>query len=450
MRPISGIRTDSVTAQINETDNSDINYINRRASVILNAVKVEKDDPTIPVPGAEFRLYKLQGSEQQALFILTSDESGLLKYTEAGVSSADMSLENGTYYLAETSAPEGFQPLADLITITVDNAEPELENWLTIDESDFASLEWSEEDGRFKLTIRNNKTKTVTVRKVLSDPMLAEDQSRSFTFNATLSKADGTPIQDHALAEGITTGEDGRATFTLTPVNDGTAAERALTVPYGAQLVIAEATDAVVDDPGTVGDIYETTYVIDEDEPAAGSSHTFENIVDDHAITFTNTRKTVKLIVDKTVTGAMGDMTKPFAFEVSGFQAGKEVPYAMYETSDGVSYEAMSGDGASGTYTATEGGVIGFELRHRQRIELSVLVGTTLTLTENAYTGYTATMDDADGRTKELTLNTDMTVEVVSDLPAVSPTGLRPRPPFPLMLLVGVAMLLIARRRRGE
>ena len=150
---VNTIRTDTTTVPISETGNSDINYINRPASVVLNLKKIDKETGD-PVEGAVFRLYNLVGGTQNTLFTLTSGADGMLAYTESGVTSIDITLENGNYYLAEQSAPAGYKTVAD-IRITVNNALPEDEQ-IKISDCDYAELTGSAET-KFLLTVSNEK-----------------------------------------------------------------------------------------------------------------------------------------------------------------------------------------------------------------------------------------------------------------------------------------------------
>ncbi len=152
---VNTIRTDSVTRQIDEGDNGDINYINRPASTVLQIQKTDEDDGN-PVQGAVFRLYNLVNTIQNTLFTLTSDANGVLKYTEADVTSSLMSLENGTYYLAEQTAPAGYRKISETITIVVDN-RLDAEHRITITGSGAATLSGPDADSVYTMTVTNKK-----------------------------------------------------------------------------------------------------------------------------------------------------------------------------------------------------------------------------------------------------------------------------------------------------
>lgn len=151
---VSNIRTDTVTVTIAARGNSDINFINRIASAILKVKKVDKEDGS-PVAGATFRLYNIRNGSINTLFTLTSGADGYLAYTESGVTSTELTLESGTYFLAEQSPAAGYRLLNDTITITVDNNKPEDER-ITISNSTAASITGPVE-GKFTVTVTNTR-----------------------------------------------------------------------------------------------------------------------------------------------------------------------------------------------------------------------------------------------------------------------------------------------------
>ncbi|MBO4862942.1 MAG: InlB B-repeat-containing protein [Eubacterium sp.] len=151
---VNTIRTDAVTVLIAETGNSDINYINRKAASTITIKKVDKVTGN-PVKGAVFRLYNVVNGTQNTLYTLTSDDDGWLAYTESGDPVTEISLENGTYYLAEQTPAKWYKLLEDSITITVDNSDPDPANWVTVSGStavkDFEYLQ-DEDIHTFKVT----------------------------------------------------------------------------------------------------------------------------------------------------------------------------------------------------------------------------------------------------------------------------------------------------------
>ena len=155
---VNGIRTYAVTVPIAETGNSDINYINRIAEATLKIQKVDKETGD-PIPGTAFRLYNIKNGSQNTMFTLVSGTDGFLAYTESGETKHELSLESGTYYLAEQAHAGGYEPLPDEIVITVDNTKSSDER-ISISQSSDATLTYDTVEGKFTLTVENAKVKT--------------------------------------------------------------------------------------------------------------------------------------------------------------------------------------------------------------------------------------------------------------------------------------------------
>ncbi|MBP5494717.1 MAG: InlB B-repeat-containing protein [Lachnospiraceae bacterium] len=153
---INNIRTESTTVQIAEGDNGNINYINRPASSILKIQKTDALDSS-PIQGAKFRLYNVKGGNQNTLFTLTSDNDGWLTYTESGNVNNVLSLENGTYYMVETDAPNGYRKSADVITIVVNNSETNPQDRIKLGTGSVGTLTWTSETEPFILTVTNER-----------------------------------------------------------------------------------------------------------------------------------------------------------------------------------------------------------------------------------------------------------------------------------------------------
>ena len=135
--------------------NGTITYANARYKTtytnktLTQQVYIQKTDQegTTPLPGAVFALYTKSGYEADpktaAKTNLTSDKDGKVDLGK---------LACGTYYLVETSAPEGFIKLADPVTITVES------NGVTYSQSD-----QSQSSGGQGVTF-DEATKTYTLR----------------------------------------------------------------------------------------------------------------------------------------------------------------------------------------------------------------------------------------------------------------------------------------------
>ena len=187
--------------------------------------------------------------------------------------------------------------------------------------------------------------------------------------------------------------------------------------------------------------------------------YTFQVVNDTHHISVTWRAQKVKLTVEKTVTGAMGDQTKEFTFTLSGLSVDTQVGWTKQEktAANGGAYSNVS-SGATGTATADASGCITFSLKHWQRIELMVPPAVALTLTE-AHGYYTQTISGLTASTttsvssvldgKTFTLADDDEVNFTNNLAAVSPTGVSlTYTPYLLMMLFGAGLLLLSFRRR--
>lgn len=196
----------------------------------------------------------------------------------------------------------------------------------------------------------------ITITKsVVSD--LDADKTTPFTFTYTVNdEAQGEPIS----------------------IVNGQSAT--ITVPVGSKVVIAETEDAE----------FSTQYAIDGDAPVDGNVATIEAVAPTgHTVYFTNTRKTGNLIVEKQVTGNMGDRQKEFAFSYSYTLDGQTYVTGNFTLSDDGTFETLS----------------------------NLPVGVVVTITESDYTGQdTGNYDDPEvtigGSKVEATQSNGFSVEV--------------------------------------
>ena len=240
-------------------------------------------------------------------------------------------------------------------------------------------------------------------------------------------------------ANTLVTDNDGIVTFTLSHNQS-----KALTVPDGAMLVIAETVPT-----GYTSSAASTQY---SDSDTTDNTFTINSVATDGTITFTNT-KGANLTITKTVTGDMGDTTKAFTFAVTGLPSGESYSYTKQYTTDGTTW--MDVTGGTGTLTSSDNT---FTLTHRQRIVIEALpLNTALTIVEtngNYTTTWKLGSETATtGNSKTITLTGDATLAVTNNLPAVAPTGVDFRI-LPYLLMLGAGLLLIPvlsrRKRRRE
>jgi hypothetical protein len=163
------------------------------------------------------------------------------------------------------------------------------------------------------------------------------------------------------------------------------------------------------------------------------------------------------LTITKTLAGDFADMTQTFEFTVSGLTAGDICAYTRYTSTDGTTWTAATGEGATGTLTANSSGVLtNIRLGHHQKIVISIPSGTNVTVSETngVYTASyvigsgTATAGNTTG---SITMDDDKSVAFTNTLNAVSPTGVHfAYAPFLLIAAAGMMLGLIGRRKRRE
>lgn len=114
----------------------------------LDTTKVDKNDNNKKLQGAKFKLYRGDGEEKQYAQVkdgklsgwgneanateLTSDDKGLFKV--AG-------LDDGTYYLEETVAPDGYNKLTAPITVVISADTTNGQNWTDYDETPLIKID---------------------------------------------------------------------------------------------------------------------------------------------------------------------------------------------------------------------------------------------------------------------------------------------------------------------
>ena len=114
----------------------------------LDTTKVDKNDNNKKLQGAKFKLYRVDGEEKQYAQVkdgklsgwgneanateLTSDDKGLFKV--AG-------LDDGTYYLEETVAPDGYNKLTAPITVVISANTTNGQTWTDYDHSPLIKID---------------------------------------------------------------------------------------------------------------------------------------------------------------------------------------------------------------------------------------------------------------------------------------------------------------------
>ena len=171
----------------NALDCMEIEIENIQRKVAVGIIKMDAEDHSKRLEGAEFTLYRFDGENLgEAVMTVSSNKNGLVLFTD---------LTAGQYRIIETKAPDGYKLWTNPVDFSVDG-----------EGRVFAGKDQVElplEDGVFMAGLLNQAcTKDFTIKKVSS------------IDGTVLSGASFTISRDDASWR-ITTGEDGTATVTL-------------------------------------------------------------------------------------------------------------------------------------------------------------------------------------------------------------------------------------------
>ena len=217
------------------------------------------------------------------------------------------------------------------------------------------------------------------------------ETDRDFAFTLTLTHPTGVKVDNtYTTNVGTITVVNGQATFTL-------KGGETLTI-YG----IPEGTDYEVTEADYSAEGYTTTWQNETGTIGNGAS----------AAAFTNTRDVGELTIDKTVTGAIGETNKAFAFTLELTAPGNGIGV------DGV-YDATlyTGSDAQAATVTVEDGTADFTLTHDQRLVIhEIPAGATYEVTEASYAldGYQTSASGATG-----------TIPATGDMPVAGFTNTR-------------------------
>ena len=180
------------------------------------------------------------------------------------------------------------------------------------------------------ITVTNTRRlAAVKLKKTLDDRLKAAEETQRFDFTVTLTEEDGTKVSGFTLAEGITTNENGVASFTMLPTNAAPVI-REFKAPVGATMTITETIDPnyeITASAKTMPKTGEGTAITDADEDN-DNIFTF-TVTDDGAdVTFANVRKMAEIELSKTLTGKVSK-TESFTFTLT--LTNGNTPVANYE-----------------------------------------------------------------------------------------------------------------------
>lgn len=305
----------------------------------------------------------------------------------------------------------------------------------------------------------------LTIKKTVVDPayqsLTEGDKNQQFTIRIELSSGDSTPLKSQYKYR------DAQGQEQVMSFSNGVGE---ITLKNGESINLydlPENTTYTVTENDENAQNYTPSYSVqvEEEKPTSYSRNatgTLTNEKKNQTVTVINTRKTGATSVSKTVTGNMGDKTKPFTFSLvltdngtpvtgtfnarivtGGTQPGKENPIT-FTTQDGV--------------TASQS----VELTHGQTLIFDTLpVGATLTATETSVAGYTTKVNSQQKNSGTVTVSATETAVLafVNDCTIRPPTGLYEETgPYKAMVgLAGAAALAVVagwvelrRRKRRE
>ena len=347
-------------------------------------------------------------------------------YDMTSVSTLSRRLQEGVYRVTETRAPDDFAMMGEPVLLTVRKDDVFLLRTTTGDavNDNVAKLTGS---NSHTLTIYDRPIQTVTIGKTVEG---LDIETAGYTFSVSLS-LEGSPMRLYdTVGNGLaadTTNNAGIIEFKLR--KDET---KELRIPWGAVIQISE--NEYVQYTVTVSSQEEVTDL--DDETARVYKCTVEK---DDTITFTN--KNVPLTVTKEVTGGFGDTNLPFNFTLSGLATGK-----LYR---------LNIAGSTISRTADSNGAITFQLKHGQSMAIPLLEDGTYTVTEAEEYGYNTSLtvnggDSEKTNSKAITLSEETTIAFTNYRPPVAPTGYHgEKLPFVFLLLAGLMLILVGRRKKG-
>lgn len=218
-------------------------------------------------------------------------------------------------------------------------------------EDEAASIEGSTFEALDDCTVTVTNTRrlaAVKLTKTLSDRLKSADETQDFNFTVKLTEVDGRPVSGFALADGITTGNNGAASLTLSPQNNTEGGvSRRFHAPVGATMTITETNDpsygikasAVTMPSGGEGASI-------EDQDAASDNVFAFSVTDDGAdVTFANERKMAEIELSKALVGKVSQ-TENYTFTVTLTRADGHpaAGYTMYEDADDPQKSITTGD----------------------------------------------------------------------------------------------------------
>lgn len=114
----------------------------------LDTTKVDKNDSNKKLEGAKFKLYRGSGEEKQYAQVTDGKVSGWTTEANATELSSDAQglfkvtgLDDGTYYLEETVAPDGYNKLTNPVTVIISADTTNGQEWTNYDQTPLIKID---------------------------------------------------------------------------------------------------------------------------------------------------------------------------------------------------------------------------------------------------------------------------------------------------------------------
>lgn len=209
----------------------------------------------------------------------------------------------------------------------------------------------SGENTTYVITVTNRKVVTLTVSKMLVDPLISTTLDFDFSIDYRL---------------------DGTGELTSTNLTVTSSDSSVIRIPANSSLDIAENTDKLVNGQRVV-DRYDTTYRVGSGDVVTGSRYTADSILSAASITFTNSFKTTDITVKK----ELGDPDDTNVFNFTSTLLVGANPVKNYTVDD----NGTPNDESDDVVTDNSGNVY-FVLGRDETRTLSIPIGGRLLITE--------------------------------------------------------------------
>ena len=360
-----------------------------------------------------------------AVFELRQGNTVIGRFTSAQDGSVTAAyLDDGSYTLQETKAPDQYQTLCDSFSITVTNGI------CNVTGSDSSGYTFSEAQ---KLLVIKNRPFTLQVIKKDKDTGDALEGAH-FALYKQIRGSNGLRKDYYPLAgfEDIVSGDDGVLPDIAATLPAGTYYLTETEPPAGHTLI----------EDDIVFTISATGIVTLSDTVNASLTQTGETVANYEIDVFNRLISEYTLEVTKSVTGDFGDPEEKFDFIVSGLEAGESYEYTRY-TMSGADWTPQAG--GTGALIATADGKITFRLSHDQKIAIQVPADSQLAITEDCKTYKpTYTIDEGEshsGYRATVNMTQNRIVAFTNRLDEIAPTGYSDNT-LPYFALFAMSMVL--------